>query len=247
MFSMTVPTPVPLWRRERDGLLGLGHRHVLEQGHQVHDRGARAQQRGDRVGLRPDRPDLGDARHRVVDVEELPDAARGRGVEDDGVVRGGQVLDPAADRLVDLAGEQDVAQARRDRGDEVDHAEAVERPAGQAQVVEGLEVLAQRVLGVDRQAEDAAAGRGAGEATFLVALQRRHAEELAQPLALLDLAEQHAAAAGRERAGQAGRDGRLARAALAADDVQRVAGAAHDALAAGASGRPVMVMPECVL
>ena len=54
--------------------------------------------------------------------------------------------------LEDLAGEQHVADAGRDGGGEVDHAEPVQRPAGAAELVVHREVLQQRRLGVDVQA-----------------------------------------------------------------------------------------------
>ena len=122
----------------------------------------RAQQLHHRVGLRLDRPDLGEAGDLGVDLEELADAAGGRGVEDHGVVRDRSVpVRAALDGLVDLAGEQDVADAGGDGGGEVDHAELVERLPGAAELVEHREVLQQRRLRVDVQRVDlpGAAGR----------------------------------------------------------------------------------------
>ena len=66
----------------------------------------------------------------------------------------------AGGRLLDLAGEQHVAQAGGDGGGEVDGAELAQRPAGRAQLVEHVQVFEERLLGVHRQgAHLAAAGR----------------------------------------------------------------------------------------
>jgi hypothetical protein len=50
MFSITVATRIWVGER-RDGLLGLGDRHFLQQRDQVDDRGGRTEQAHDRVGL----------------------------------------------------------------------------------------------------------------------------------------------------------------------------------------------------
>ena len=63
------------------------------------------------------------------------------------------------------------------------------------------------------------AGHAAGDQTFLVG-QRGDVEELGDALPALDLAEQHVAAVRGQREGQGRRDGGLAGAALAGDDVQ---------------------------
>ena len=128
----------------------------------------------------------------------------------------------ALHRLVDLAGQQHVAHARRDGGREVDDAEPVERLAGAAEPVVHREVLQQRRLGVDVPARTTvAAVRRApcGDPALLVG-QRGDVEELGDALAALDLAQQHVLAAGGQRQRQRGGDRRLAGAALAGDDVQ---------------------------
>ncbi len=121
--------------------------------------------------------------------------------------------------LVDLAGQQHVADTGRDRGGEVDHAEAVERFAGPAEPVEHVEVLHQRGLGVDRQREDLAAVGADGDPALGVR-QRCDVEQRRDPLAALDLAEQYLLAPGGQGERQRGGDGGLAGAALAGDDVQ---------------------------
>ena len=90
-----------------------------------------SQQSHDRVGLVADRSNLGQPGHCRVDVEEVGDPAGRWGVQDDGVVRVGRVLDLPPHRLVHLAGEQHVAQPGRDRGGEVNGPEAVKGPARQ--------------------------------------------------------------------------------------------------------------------
>ena len=89
MFTTTAPTGSPAVAQLRDGVDRLLHRHLLQQGHQVHGGLRRAQQRHDRVGLRLDRPDLGQPGDLGVDVEEAGDPAGRRRVEDDRVVRRG--------------------------------------------------------------------------------------------------------------------------------------------------------------
>ena len=142
-----------------------------------------------------------------------------RGVDDDGVVDRLLALLGAGHDLLDLAGEQHVAQARRDRRRELDRADAAHRPAGQAEVVEHVEVFEERRLGVDRQRVDLAAAVGGGDLDLLVG-QRRHVEELRNALAPFDFHQQHLAATGGQRQRQRGRDGRLAGAAFAGDEVQ---------------------------
>ena len=107
-------------------------------------------------------------------------------------------------------------------------AEAVERPAGAAELVVHREVLEQRGLGVDVQGvhgagRDVADRQPARDATLLVG-QRVDVEHPGDALASLDLAEQDVLAGRRERQGQSGGDRRLAGAALAGDDVQLHAG-----------------------
>jgi Ca2+-binding RTX toxin-like protein len=109
------------------------------------------------------------------------------------------------DTLDGLAGEQHVAHAGGDRRREVDGADARQRRAGPAQVVEHLEVLQQGGLGVDRQCPHLAPVRGARHAALLVG-KRCGVEELGDPLPTLDLHEQRTPALGSQREGQ-GRDG----------------------------------------
>ena len=157
----------------------------------------------------------------TASFQELGDPPGRRGIQDHGVVRVGRPLLAPPDRLVHLPGEQYVAEPGGDGGGEVDRPEPVERLTRDGEVVEGLEVLQQGVLGVDGQPEDAAAERRTGDPPLLGADQVGHGEQARRHPAVLDLAEQHPAAAGGQGAGQcAGDGGRLL--ALAADDVQRV-------------------------
>jgi hypothetical protein len=82
-----------------------------------------------------------------------------------------------------------------------------------------VQVVEQRVLGVDRQDVDVTAA-GAHRDLALLVRERRRVEQLGQRLAPLDLDEQHASTAGRERQRERGGDRRLAGAALAGHDVQ---------------------------
>ncbi len=73
-------------------------------------------------------PDPGQAGELAVDAEELGDPAGGRRVEHHRVVLPGVASAAAVlGGLEDLAGEQHVADAGRERGRELDDAEAVER------------------------------------------------------------------------------------------------------------------------
>jgi hypothetical protein len=175
-----------------------------------------------------------------VDIEKLGDPAGGRGVEHHRVIRIGPPLHTPPDRLVHLAGQQHVAQAGGDRGGEVDGAEPVQRLPGQAEMVEGVQVFQQCVLGIDRQTEHAAAGRGPADPALLVPGQIRHLEQLGDPVAPFHLAQQDAATAGGQGTGQRGSDRGLPGAAFAADDVQGVPGCAGH-------GRSVTVKDECAL
>ena len=140
-------------------------------------------------------PDLRQPGHLGVDVEEAGDAAGRRGVEHDGVVRPPAGA-AAPDRLVRLAGS---STSRSPGATVVAKSMApifLSDPAGAAQVVEHVEVLEQRLLGVDGEREDLAAVGRDGDPALLVG-QRRGVEQLRDALPALDLEEQHAAAARR--------------------------------------------------
>ncbi len=112
----------------------------------------------DAFGLVLDRTHLGQARQFGVGGEELPDAPSRRGVEYDGVVRPCVLASPhRLRRLVDLSGEQDVAQAGSDRGRKFHHSEGFESLGGRTELEVRREVLAQCVLGIDVQGEDGSA------------------------------------------------------------------------------------------
>ena len=92
-------------------------------------------------------------------------------------------------------------------------------PARAAHLVEHLEVLQQRLLGVDGEREHVAAAGRDRDLALLVG-QRGGVEELGEALPALDLHHQDPAAPRGQRQGQRGGDGGLAGAALAGDDVQ---------------------------
>jgi len=216
---LACPLPLPDGGQFGDAVHRLLNRHLLQQRHQV-DRGLRRFQHPHH-GLRlvVYRADPGQARHLVVDVEETGDPAGRRRVEHHRVVHRPARLVLAAHRLADLAGEQHVAQAGGDGGGEVDRAELLQRPAGPAELVEHVEVVEHRQLGVDRQCVHLAAARRGGDLPLLVR-QRLGLEELGDALPLLDLTEQHAAALGREGERERGGDRGLSRAALARHDME---------------------------
>jgi len=131
---------------------------------------------------------------------------------------------PAAGRLNGLAGQQHVAQPRRDRGDEVDEAEPGQGPPGVPEVVEHLQVLDERRFGIGGERVDVPArlGRRTGGHRDLALLvrQRRAVEQLGDALTALHLHEQYPPASGCESQGQRGRHRGLAGTALAGDHVQ---------------------------
>ena len=116
--------------------------------------------------------------------------------------------------------------------------EAVEGPSGNAEVIEGVEILDQRILGVDRQAVNRATCRRTTDSPLLRAGQRGYAEEFGDAAASFDLAEQDSPTAASQCASQAGGHRGFACAALPADDVQGVPGS-HE--------MPVIAMPAWVL
>ena len=61
------------------------------------------------------------------------------------------VLVASPDQLDSLPGEEDVAQTRGDRGDEVNGAHAAKHPPGASEVVEHLQILKESLFGVDRE------------------------------------------------------------------------------------------------
>ena len=222
-LTMIVPTGRSRRCSSRDRVGGLLDRHLLQQRHHVHRGDRRAQDRGHAVALGLDRPDLGQPGGLGGHVEEPADPAGRRRVQHHRVVDPVAVHGPG-DRLLDLAGQQHVADAGRDRGGEVDRAELLQRPPGPAQLVEHVQVLQQGLLGVDREREHlaAAAGRGArvagGDRPLLVR-QRGPVEDPGDALALLHLDQQGAPAVRGQGQRQRGGDRRLAGTALAGHHV----------------------------
>ena len=98
----------------------LLHRHLLEQRDEMHGGERSVQQLDDADALPIDRSDLGELGDLGGRIEELPDPSGGRRVEHHRVVDVPPGLVTPDHRFLDLAGQQHVAQARRERGDEVD-------------------------------------------------------------------------------------------------------------------------------
>ncbi len=88
-----------------------------------------------------------------------------------------------------------------------------------AELVEHLEVVEERELGVDRQRVHLAAARRDGDLALLVG-KRVGTEELGDALPALDLDEEGAPALGREGEREGGGDRGLTGTALAADDLE---------------------------
>ncbi len=227
----------PVGAQLADAVGGLLHGHLLEHRHQVNGGPRRPEEGRDRVGLALDRAHPGEAGELVVDAEELGDPpGRGR-VEHDRVVGDrALVAGVAPGRLVDLAGEQDVADAGGDRGRELHHPEPVERLPGPAQLVVHRQVLQQGRLRVDVQGVDDSAaaavrpGQPGGDPALGVG-QRLDVEHPGDPLPPLDLAQQHVLPGSGQRQGEGGGDRGLPGPALAGDDVQAHVGevaACHD-------------------
>ena len=175
----------------------LLHRHLLEQRDQVHRRLGGAQHGHHVVGLGLDRTDLRQAADLGRDVQEAGDASGRRGVEDHRVV-GRTVLHPSYDGFLDLAGQEHVLHARRDRRGEVDGAHAAQgagRDAGRRQLVEHVQVVEQRGLGVDGERVDVTAVGSDRDLALLVG-QRRGVEQLGDALPPLGLDEEHGTAVG---------------------------------------------------
>ncbi len=170
------------------------------------------------VGLRVHRPALGQVGHRFGGVQEACDPACRRGIDNYRVVNRKLVLVQAHHRLFDLAGEQHVAQAGRDRRRELDRADAAHRPARDAEVVEHFEVFQERGLDVDRQGVNLAAPLGGRDLDLFIG-QRWDVEELRNALAPLDFDEEDFAAPGRQGECQRGRDRRFARPAFARNEM----------------------------
>ena len=171
-------------------------------------------------------PPLANSDTACGDVEEPGDAARRRGIDHDRVVDRLLALLGSGHDLADLAGQQHVAQTGRDRRRELDGADPAHRAAGQAEVVEHVEVLEERRLGVDGQRVDLTAAVGGGDLDLLIR-QRWHVEQLGDALAPFDFHQQHLAAARGQRQRQRGGDRRLAGTALAGDEVQTRLGQAR--------------------
>src|SRR5690606_14301646 len=184
----------------RDSLHAFLDRHFFEQGDEVHHGFGGADDVYDPGGVVADRAYPGQAGDFGGDVEETSDAAGGRGVEHYGVVdvRAGTVVPgtlrgAAAHCFGDFAGQEDVAGAGRDRGGEVDDAEAAECTADPAQAVEHLQVFQERCLSVDGERVDRAAVVGGGDFAFRIG-QRVEAEERGDAVPFFNFHQQHFAA-----------------------------------------------------
>ena len=218
-----------LWAVERAGGLrrlqvahtvpGLLDGHLLEERHEVH----RGQRRGDHlhhgISLGPDRPGPGETGDFGVHVEEACDASGGWRVHDHGVVERTAIGPLATHGLLALACEQDVADSGGDGGGEVDGTHLAQRRPGATQVVEQLEVLDERLFGVDGQREHLATARCHSDPTLLVR-QRWNIERLGQALSALDLDHEHLSAVGGQGESKCRGNGGLPGPTLPGDHVQ---------------------------
>src|SRR5699024_12863717 len=96
----------------------------------------------------------------------------------------------ATDTLLDLAGDQDVAESGSKGGGELDRTHPAQCPSGETEVVEHLEVFEQRRFRVDVQCPQFTTTRARRDALFGVR-QRCGVEGLGDTLPSLDLDEQH--------------------------------------------------------
>ena len=160
-LTITRPTGMPQRGQLGDRVDGLLDRHLLQQRHHVHRGHRRAQQRGHALALGLDRAHLGQPGGLRGHVEEPADPAGRRRVQHHRVVRPGGRPTVRVVASLTLPVSSTSRRPGRDGGGEVDRAELAQRPAGRAQLVEHVQVLQQRLLGVHRErAHLAAAGRG---------------------------------------------------------------------------------------
>ena len=203
---------------EADGRLGghpagqlerLGDRHLLGRRHRDEAGPGRVGEDVEHpVGLGADEADLDEVVDGLGGGELADDVAGGRRVDDD------EVVVALADLVAELADGQDLPDARRGGGDEVERLGQRPDPADDRDLQVELEVLAQRRLGVHRHGEDAGRDLALGEPG------RRGLEERREVALGVDLAGQHPLPALGGQLGQRGGDRRLADAALAGDEDQ---------------------------
>ena len=161
MLAITAPTAIWVGSQLLDRLLGLGHRHVLQQGDQVHH-----------GGVGPQHALIESAWLRIGPTLASPETAswmlRNWAIRPVGGASSTTASYASSSPLVWRRTASYTlpvsSTSRRPGAIEVAKsigAELVQGLAGQTEVVEGLQVLQQRVLGVDRQPVHGAAARGA--------------------------------------------------------------------------------------
>lgn len=162
------------------------HRHLLQQGDQVHGGARRTDDAHHRVSLGADRSDLREPGDLGVHVEEPCDPASRRSVQDHRVIGRTAHLLPALDRFGSLPGQQDITQSWGDGGREVDGPQPAQGVSAALDAVEHLEVFQHRRLGVNGQRVNDAAVLGHGHLALLVG-QRGGVEDLSNTLAAFHL------------------------------------------------------------
>ncbi|CPZ25218.1 Uncharacterised protein [Mycobacteroides abscessus] len=179
----------------------------------------RVQQSAHALGLGMDRAALGDIGQRGRHIQEAGDPPGGWSVDHHRVVHMPPGLVGADDALLDFSGQDHVTQARCDGGGELDRTDALHRASGQAQVVEHVEVFHERRLDLDGECVHHPTAFGGRDLEFL-RRQRWHIEKLGDALPILDLDQQHLAAARGQGESQRRGDGGLSGPALTGHKVQ---------------------------
>ena len=190
-----------------DQVEGLGDRHLLGRRHDDHAGGRRVAEDVEHPArLVAHEPDL----HEVADHlrrTELGDDVAGRlGVDHDQVVRA------LAHLVAQLADAEDLLDAWRRVGDEVERASERTDAPEQRDPHEQPEVLAQRVLGVHRHRQQVRLDQPGLE------VQRRRVEGVGERALGVHLAHERATAGAGREMGDGGRDRRLADTSLAGDE-----------------------------
>ena len=205
-------------RRRRDAGLAV---EPAEQVDRLGDRHLLGRRDDDEPGARRVLEDLGHPRRLLADhadLDELADDPRGGDLGDDvpaGLgVDDDEVVVPLAHLVGELADGEDLLDARRGVGDEVERpGERADAP-DERHLDEQPQVLLERVLGVHRHREQA------GVELARLERQRRGVERRGERALGVHLAHERALAGPGGQVGERGGDGRLADAALAGDEQQ---------------------------
>ena len=186
----------------------------------------------DEPGARRVLEDLGHPRRLLADhadLHELADHPRRADLGDDVAARLGvdddEVVVPLAHLVGELADGEDLLDARRGVGDEVERAGERADATDERDLDEQPQVLLQRVLGVHRHGEQA------GVELTRLERERRRVERRGERALGVHLAHERALAGAGGEVGERGGDGGLADAALARDEqqpaVEQVTGVGH--------------------